>query len=67
MSRCVLFTSGRISLAMAKKVVRASIPVMAGKGTISKRAVQLAERYNMTMIGYSKKDSISVFFDPKMK
>ncbi len=61
MKKCVLFTSGRISLAMAKKVVRAGIPVMAGKGTISKRAVQLAEANDLTLIGYSGKDSICLF------
>ena len=61
MKKCVLFTSGRISLAMAKKVVRAGIPVMAGKGTISKRAVQLAEANDLTLIGYSRKDSICLF------
>ena len=61
MSKCVLFTSGRISVAMTKKVIRAGIPVMAGKGTISKKAVELAANYDLALIGYAKRDSLCVF------
>lgn len=60
---CILFTSGRISRAMVHKVIRASIPVMAGKGTISGKAVELARENHLTLIGYSKKDSLCIFND----
>ena len=63
MSECILFTSGRISRAMVHKVIRAGIPVMAGKGTISGEAVRLAEENSLTLIGYSKKDSLCIFND----
>lgn len=61
MTDCILFTSGRVSRAMVQKVIRAGIPVMAGKGTISKSAVKLAEENRLTLIGYSRKDSICIF------
>lgn len=61
MSDCILFTSGRVSRAMVQKAVRAGIPVMAGKGTISGRAAQLAKENNMSIIGYAKEDSLCIF------
>lgn len=64
---CVLFTSGRVSRAMVQKVIRAGIPVMAGKGTISKSAVKMAEENSLTLIGYSNKDSICIFTEPKQE
>lgn len=64
LSSCVLFTSGRISRAMVQKVIRAGIPVMAGKGTISKRAAELARQYDLTLIGYAKPDSMAIFTQP---
>ena len=64
LTNCVLFTSGRVSRAMVQKVIRAGIPVMAGKGTISKRAVELARSCDLTLIGYAKPDSMAVFTQP---
>lgn len=63
MKECMLFTSGRISRAMVHKVIRAGIPVMAGKGTISGEAVTLAKENSLTIIGYSKENSICIFND----
>ncbi|MBQ3322390.1 MAG: molybdopterin-guanine dinucleotide biosynthesis protein MobB [Firmicutes bacterium] len=65
LTNCILFTSGRVSRAMVQKVIRAGIPIMAGKGTISKRAVELARSYNLTLIGYAKPDSMAVFTQPE--
>ena len=63
MSDCILFTSGRVSREMVKKVIRAGIPVMAGKGTISGRAVQLAKANSLTLIGYARQESLCIFTD----
>ena len=61
MTDCIMVTSGRVSRAMVQKVIRAGIPVMAGKGTISKKAVALAKANNLTLIGYAKADSLCIF------
>lgn len=63
MKDCILFTSGRVSREMVKKVIRAGIPVMAGKGTISGKAVQLAKANSLTLIGYARPDSLCIFTD----
>lgn len=60
-SQCILFSSGRISREMVEKVIRAGIPIMAGKGTISKKAVQLARENDLVLIGYAGQETISVF------
>ena len=60
---CILFTSGRVSREMVKKVIRAGIPVMAGKVTISGRAVQLAKANSLTLIGYARQESLCIFTD----
>lgn len=61
MKNIILFTSGRVSREMVKKVIRAGIPVMVGKGTISGKAVKLATENNLTLIGYARPDSICMF------
>lgn len=63
MKDCIVFTSGRISRLMVQKVLRAGIPVMAGKGTISKKAAELASEKNLTLIGYAERDSCCIFAD----
>ena len=50
---------------MVQKVIRAGIPVMAGKGTISKRAAELARTYDLTLIGYARPDSMAIFTQPE--
>lgn len=65
--KCVIFTSGRVSRAMAVKAVRAGVPILAGKGTISKSAVDLAVSKNLTLIGYSGSESLCVFTAPMLQ
>lgn len=61
---CFLMTSGRISTRMAAKAGRAGASALAGKGTVTAEAVELAEEYGMTLIGYVKDDSATWFCDP---
>ena len=61
---CFLMTSGRISTRMAAKAGRAGASALAGKGTVTAEAVELAEEYGMTLIGYVKDDSATWFYDP---
>ena len=61
---CFLMTSGRISTRMAAKAGRAGASALAGKGTVTAEAVELAEEYGITLIGYVKDDSATWFCDP---
>ena len=60
---CFLMTSGRISTRMAAKAGRAGASALAGKGTVTAEAVELAEEYGMTLIGYVKDYSATWFYD----
>ena len=60
---CFLMTSGRISTRMAAKAVRSGVSALAGKGTVTAEAVELAEEYGMTLIGYVKENSATWFHE----
>lgn len=60
---CFLMTSGRISTRMAAKAGRAGVSALAGKGTVTAEAVELAEEYGMTLIGYVKDSSATWFHE----
>ncbi len=61
--KCILFTSGRIPVDMAEKVVRAKIPVLVSKAVPTNMAVRMAKEYNLTLICKAWQDSYEVFFD----
>ena len=51
---CAVFTTGRLPIDMITKVIRAGIPLVASKKTPTAEAVELAQRYGLTMIGRAK-------------
>ena len=51
LSDCLLMTSGRISTRMAVKAARVGAGALAGKGTVTAEAVDIADRNRMTLIG----------------
>ena len=51
---CAVFTTGRLPIDMITKVIRAGIPLVASKKTPTAEAVELAEKYGLTMIGRAK-------------
>ena len=57
LSDCLLMTSGRISTRMATKAARAGAGALAGKGTVTTEAVDIADRCGMVLIGLVQEDS----------
>lgn len=51
---CLLMTSGRISTRMAEKARRAGASGLAGKGTVTAEAVEIARDAKMTLFGFVK-------------
>ncbi|MCM1467628.1 MAG: formate dehydrogenase accessory sulfurtransferase FdhD [Alistipes sp.] len=62
---CILFTSGRVPVDMAQKVIQAGIPVLVSKAVPTDAAVCLAEKYNLTLICKAWQDSYEVFYEAK--
>lgn len=65
LTRCIVYSSGRVPLDMAAKAVMAGIPVLAAKAVPTQEALRLAQRYRLTLIGAARCDQMKVYTDDK--
>lgn len=61
LTKCMMYSSGRIPADMAKKAVRAGIPVLAAKAVPTIEAIRLAEEYGLTLIGAARQDRMKLY------
>ena len=59
--QAMLFVSGRVSSEIITKVIRIGVPVLVSRSTPTVAAVNLARKYNITLIGYVTGDSGYVY------
>ena len=57
----ILLTTGRISSEMLNKAARMRIPVVASRTSPTGLSVALAQAWNITLIGYARRDSLNVY------
>lgn len=57
----MMFVSGRVSSEIITKVIRMGVPVLVSRATPTSAAVNLAREYNVTLMGYVRKDSGYVY------
>jgi FdhD protein len=57
----ILFVSGRVSSEIITKVIRMGVPVLVSRSTPTAAAVNLAREYNITLMGYVRKESGFVY------
>lgn len=61
LTECILYSSGRISVDMAKKVIAAGIPVLATKAVPTAESVKLAEKCGLTLICRAYPDQFEIY------
>lgn len=64
LSKCAVYSSGRIPTDMAMKAIRAGIPLLSSKASPSAEAVELAKRYHLTLICAARRDRMKQFCGP---
>ena len=60
LSECMIYTSGRVPVDMAEKVISAGIPVLASKSVPTAEAAALAHEYGLTLICRAHTDSLTM-------
>lgn len=61
LTRCVIYSSGRIPTDMAEKAIRAGIPVLSSKASPTREAVELAKQYGLTLVCNARRDSMKIY------
>lgn len=61
----IALTTGRISSEMAQKAIQLGAPAIISRTAPSALAVSLAEQAGLTLIGYARRDSFSVYTHPE--
>ena len=58
---CMIYSSGRIPTDMAIKAIYASIPILCSKASPTAEAIELARKYQLTLICAARMDRMKVF------
>ncbi|HEY4690109.1 MAG TPA: formate dehydrogenase accessory sulfurtransferase FdhD [Anaerolineae bacterium] len=57
----ILLCTGRISSEMINKAARMGCPIVASRTSPTSMSVQLAREWNLTLVGYARRDSMNVY------
>lgn len=63
--QAIVFSSGRLPVDMVLKAIRSGIPVVATKATPTDMTIDLAKRYDLTLICQARPDSMKIYNNPQ--
>lgn len=61
LTKCMVYSSGRIPTDMVMKAIRAGIPILSSKASPSSEAVTLAKEYGLTLVCAARRDRMKLF------
>ncbi|AET65705.1 formate dehydrogenase accessory sulfurtransferase FdhD [Methanothrix harundinacea] len=61
LGRCYAVTSGRITGKTVEKASRFGVPIVASKGAVTTLAVEMAEDWGMTLVGFARQGRMNVY------
>jgi FdhD protein len=64
LSQTVALLSGRISFEMALKAIRAGIPILAAVSAPTSMALNLAQEFNLTLVGFAREPHLNIYTHP---
>ncbi len=62
--KCAILTSGRVPTDMVTKAIRAHVPILVSKAVATDKTVQIARKFDLTLICSAHPDSIDIMNDP---
>ena len=62
-----VFASGRISAGYISKAFKAGFPMVVSRAAVTKAAVDIAEKENVTLVGFIRKNSGNIYHEGKVK
>jgi FdhD protein len=61
----MIVTTGRISSEMLGKAVKMGVPIVASRTSPTSRSLALARAWNVTIVGYIRRDSFRLYTAPE--